>query len=257
VEKRNRIIHLVIAIALLGLSIAGVVAVFITNASAAAHTRKQADTTPTPTVTVTPIANPSIAMLSTTFSTQTLSNDKETTLASMPLQLAGDGQVQVTAMLDLYMGDRGGAPATSKGSLATLSCVIEIDEVVLIQLKRDYHRLPVDRTVGLTAAAPVIAGNHTLEIECTGNVYKKSNSIIQISSGGISVIVATSGTSSETPTPTPTPTDTPTPATTATDTPTPTPTPTGTVTPTPTPTPTGTVTPTPTATATPTPTPTP
>src|SRR6266567_4444055 len=112
--KRNRIIHMLVAFALLSISVVAVITVFISN-SANAHVRKHADATPTPTVAVTPIANPSIEMLSTTFSTQTLSNNKETTLASMPLQLAGDGQVQVTAMLDLYMGDRGGAPATSKG----------------------------------------------------------------------------------------------------------------------------------------------
>jgi hypothetical protein len=249
--KRNRIIHMLVAFALLGLSIVGVIAVFISNPTLA-HVRKHADTTPTPTVTVTPIANPSIEMLSATFSTQTLSNNKTVTLATIPLQLAGDAQVQVSAMLDLYLGDRGGMPVTSKGSLAKLSCTIELDETVLIKWQRDFHRLPVDRTVGLTTTAPASAGNHTLAVECNGtlSVGKRSNSVIQIGSEGISAVVATSGTSAATPTPTdtptPIPTDTPTP--TPTGTVTPTATPTGTVTPTATPT--GTVTPTPTPTAT-------
>lgn len=249
--KRNRIIHMLVAFALLGFSIAGVIAVFISNTTLA-HTRKHTDTTPTPSVTVTPIVNPSIEMLSATFSTKTLSNNKTATLATIPLQLAGDGQVQVSAMIDLYLGDRGGMPVTSKGSLAKFYCDIELDETVQIKLQRDFHRLPVDRTFGLTTTAPASAGNHTLDIECNGSLYtgKKSNSVIQVSSGGISAIVATSGTSAATATPTdtptPIPTDTPTPTPTGTITPTATPT--GTVTPTPTPT--GTVTPTPTPTAT-------
>lgn len=253
--KRNRIIHMLVAFALLGFSIAGVIAIFISNTTLA-HTRKHADSTPTPTVAVTPIANPSIEMLNASFSTQTLSNNKTVTLAKIPLQLAGDGQVQVSAMIDLYLGDRGGMPVTSKGSLARFYCDIELDETVLIKLQRDFHRLPVDRMFGLTTTAPASAGNHTLDIECNGSLYtgKKSNSVIQVSSGGISAIVATSGTSAATATPTDTPTPTPTSTVTPTATPTgtvtPTATPTGTVTPTVTPT--GTVTPTPTTTATPT-----
>jgi hypothetical protein len=256
VVKKNRILHLSIALGLLVLSGIGLYFVFISNA-ASAHSKK----THASTVTVTPIVNPSIQMLSTSFSNVSLSRDgKQTTLEQIALQPAGDAQIQVSAMLDLYMGDRYGRPETSKGSLGKLICSLNLDNTSLISLQREFHRLPVDRMVELTTTTPVSAGNHTLAVICKGWLGgKKSNSVIQFSSGGMSVVIASSGTSAvtptptDTPTPTPIPTDTPTPTPTGTVTPTPTPTPTGTVTPTPTPTPTGTVTPTATPLLTPTP----
>lgn len=257
--KKQRIFHLCIALGLLALSGVGLYFVFISNA-ASAHSKKP-HTTPTSTITVTPIVNPSIQMLSTSFSNVSLSRDgKQTTLEQITLQPTGDSQIQVSAMLDLYMGDRAGRPETSKGALGKLICSLNLDNTSLISLQREFHRLPVDRMVELTTTAPVSAGSHTLAVICKGWLgEKKSNSVIQFSSGGMSVIIASSGTTAVTPTPTdtptPAPTDTPTPTPTGTVTPTPTPTPTGTVTPTPTPT--GTVTPTPTPTPTVTPTATP
>jgi hypothetical protein len=241
VVKKNRILHLSIALGLLALSGIGLYFVFISNA-ASAHSKK----THTSTVTVTPIANPSIQMVSTSFSNVSLShNGKQNTLEQISLQPAGDAQVQVSAMLDLYMGDRAGRPETSRGSLGKLICSLNLDNTSLISLQREFHRLPVDRMVELTTTAPVSAGNHTLAVICKG--WLKSNSVIQFSSGSMSVVIASSGTTAVTPTPTDTPMPTPTPTGTVT----PTPTPTGTVTPTPTPT--GTVTPTATPLLTPTP----
>src|SRR5690348_708127 len=135
--KKNRIIHMLVALGLLALSVVGLVFVFNSNL-AAAHERKSHTNTPTPTVAVTPIANPSIQMLNTTFSTKSLSRDgKKVTLEQISLQPGGDAQIQVSATLDMYMGDRNGMEETSKGTLAKFICSIDLDSTSLIKLQKE------------------------------------------------------------------------------------------------------------------------